>query len=305
MIRFLLSRLARAAIVLVGLVTATFFLSRAFSDPARLMLPLTAPDSAYQQLRHQLGLDKPLPAQFFSYIGDLLHGNLGVSYWQGVPALNLVLDAVPATLVLAFGAIGVAVLVGGTIGTIAGVRPHSRLGQLASVMSAAAVAIPDFWLGILLVIVFAVELHWLPTSGYGSWQHAILPIVTLSLRPMGRLAQVLSESVSDEMSTDYARAARARGAMTHRIVSRHVLKNVFGVAITIIGFDFIAIFTGYAIGVETVFDWPGVGKLAVDAVFNRDVVLVSAIVLFTGTLVVVTNAIVDGVQAVVDRRVAD
>jgi peptide/nickel transport system permease protein len=121
---------------------------------------------------------------------------------------------------------------------------------------------------------------------------------------MGRLAQVLRDSVADEMAKDYVRAARAKGATTLRVVSRHVFKNVSGVALSIIGFDFVAIFTGYAIGVETVFDWPGVGKLAVDAVFNRDVVLVSAIVLFTGTLVVVANAIVDAVHALIDKRVA-
>jgi peptide/nickel transport system permease protein len=302
--RFILSRLLRAVVVMAGLITFTFFLSRAFSDPARLMLPLTAPEEAYVALRHELGLDQPLLTQFWQYLGDLAHGDLGTSYWQGVPALDLVIDRVPATFVLAFGAIGVAMLVGGTIGTIAGVMPESRIGRLANVLSAAAVAVPDFWLGIILIILFAVELQWLPTSGYGDLQHAILPVLTLSLRPMGRLAQVMRDSVAEEMSNDYVRAARAKGATTQRVVSRHVLKNVFGVAISIIGFDFVAIFTGYAIGVETVFDWPGVGKLAVDAVFNRDVVLVSAIVLFTGALVVVVNAIVDAVQALVDKRVA-
>lgn len=304
MTRFVLGRLARAAIVMAGLITATFFLSRSFADPVRLMLPLTAPDSAYDALRNQLGLNDPMPTQFLHYLGDLSHGDLGTSYWQGVPALDLVLERVPATFVLAFGAIAVAIVVGGTVGTIGGVYPESPLGRLANVLSAAAVAIPDFWLGILLIILFSVKLGWLPTSGYGELQNAILPVLTLSLRPMGRLAQVMRDSVAEEMSKDYVRAARAKGGTTGHVVVHHVLKNVFGVALSIVGFDFVAIFTGYAIGVETVFEWPGIGKLAVDAVFNRDVVLVSAIVLFTGALVVVANAVVDAVQALVDRRVA-
>jgi len=304
MIRFVVVRLTRAVVVVFGLVVVTFFLSRAVSDPVNIMLPLTASEADRQRVREQLGLTKPLMEQFFSYIGGLLHGDFGNSIWQSGAALPIVLHHLQPSVLLASTAIFLAMLIGLPLGFLGGVRPGSWMDRLSSVASAGSVAIPDFWLGIMLILLFSVEWRLLPTSGYGGIKHLILPAVTLSLRPAGRLARVTREAVLEEMSKRYVLAARARGLTMRQVLTRHVLKNTAIAVTTVLGYDFLFVFTGYAAVVEIVFDWPGVGRLAVEATLNQDVVLVSAIVVVSGLLIAVVNMLMDIGHAAIDRRAA-
>jgi len=304
MTRYLIGRLGRTILVVLGLVTVTFFLSRSVSDPVQLMLPLSATPEDHARLRTELGLDEPLPAQFVTYLGDLAQGDMGVSIWQGTPTLPLVLERLPASLKLAAASVALAILVGLPIGVLGGMRPGSWMDKASTISSSLSLAVPDFWLGILLIYLFSVQLPWLPTSGYGGINFMVLPVIALSLRPGGRLARVAREAVKNEMSKPYVVAAEAKGLRATRLMMRHVIKNILVVVVTVVGYDFLFVFTGYAIGVETVFDWPGVGRLAVQATLNQDLTLISTIVIVTGVLIAVVNMLLDLLAATIDRRIS-
>jgi peptide/nickel transport system permease protein len=302
---FLARRTGRAVIVVLGVTILTFLLGRAFSDPAQIMLPITASPADLDRLRDQLGLDEPLLTQFWTFITGAVQGDMGISYWQNVPAMELALSRVPATFVLAIGSIGAACVLGIPLGLLAGRRPGSWLDRVITAISGTGVAVPDFWLAILLIIIFSVQLDLLPTSGYGGISHAILPIAALTLRPMGRLAQITREATRTEFTKQYVQVARAKGLNETAIVRRHVVKNILPILITMMSFDFLFVFTGWAASVETVFGWPGLGKLAVDATTNQDLTLMSAIVVLTGALIAVVNMLVDTANAAIDRRMRD
>lgn len=302
--RFLLSRVVRSAILLLALVSVVFILTRTFADPARLMLPLNAPRSDYIRLREQLGLDEPLWAQLVDFLLSALQGDFGRSVWLQADAFSVVLQRVPATMQLAFAAIAVALLFGVALGIAGGMRPNSRLDTMVQSTSSAAVAIPDFWLGIMLILLFAVEFRIFPTSGKGGLASLVLPAVSLSLRPLGRSARLVREQVAAEMSKRYVTTARAKGMTEGQVLRRHVLKNIMPVALTVLAYDFVFIFTGYAAYVETVFDWPGMGKLAVEAVMHQDINLVAAVVFVAGIVVALVNTATDISHAWIDKRVS-
>lgn len=304
MAKYLARRLARTGLVLFGLITLTFALSRTIADPVQLMLPITASQESRDRLTTQLGLDRPLIHQYVDYIGGILRGDFGESIWQQQPALGVVMNRLPATIMLASSTLLLAVTVGLPLGFVGGMRPGSWADRMASTLASVAVSIPDFWFAIVLITVFAVRLHWLPTSGYGDWTYLVLPTLALGLRPAGRLAGVTREAVAGEMQRRYVTAARAKGMRRNAILRQHVLKNVMNPCLTIAGYDFVFVFTGYAVGVETVFDWPGVGRLAVQATLQHDVTLLSAAVVVTGTLIALVNMALDVIQAAIDRRVA-
>jgi peptide/nickel transport system permease protein len=302
-LRYIARRVLRGVSVVIGLIVVTFFLSRAVADPANAILPPGASQEQRDRVTEQLGLDRPLMTQFVDYMGDVVRGDFGESIWLGQPALDVVLDRLPASLLLASVAVGVALLVGLLLGLAAGLRPGSLVDRIVLVISAGSVAIPDFWLGIVLILVFAVNLGWFPTSGFEGAEWVVLPAAALAVPATGRLARVIRESVLDEMGKPYVVAARARGLRTGGVVRRHVLKNISIAISTVAGYDFLFMFTGYAIGVEVVFNWPGVGRLAVDASLHDDVTLVSSIVLILGIIVAVGNTLIDVLHAGIDRRV--
>jgi peptide/nickel transport system permease protein len=302
MLHFLAPRLLRTLLVIVGVVTVTFFLTRTFSDPVNLILPVSATDEQRATLRHQLELDRPVIDQYVNYVGDAVHGDFGESVWQRRPALEPVLDALPASIYLASVSIALVILVAMPLGVIAGMRPGSWPDRAVSAVSTVGISAPDFWVGLILIVIFAVTLGWLPTSGYGGPQYVLLPAIALALPLGGRLVNVVREAVAAEMSKRYVLAARAKGMTMPRVMTRHVLKNVIPVSLTMVGYDFAFIFTGNALGVETVFGWPGMGRLAVQATLQEDVILVSAVVIVTGLIIALVNMAIDIVVAAVDRR---
>jgi peptide/nickel transport system permease protein len=306
--RFVLRRLGRTALVLIPLIVITFFLTRALSDPVALILGGRASLGDREQLNHALGLDRPLLEQFWNYLVDMAHGDLGISVAQGQPAVDLIGNRLPASLLLAGSAMLLATVIGLTLGVLGGLRPGSLVDRLTIGVSAFSLAVPDFWLALVLIIVFAVNLHWFPTGGYAGFtevSHLVLPAVTASLLPAGRLSRVVRDSVAEEMTKGYVVAARARGLRTAQILRRHVLKNVTVPTVTLVGYDFLLMFTGYIAAVEVVFGWPGLGRLAVEASLDQDTVLLSAIVVVTGAVVGVGNVVLDTFSAAVDRRMSE
>lgn len=301
MVQTVFNRLARVGLVMAALVTLTFLMTRAFADPVMLILGEHYTEAAAAGLRASMGLDKPLYLQFVDYVWRLLQGDLGLSTWQRRPAGEIILSRLYPTFSLAAAAAALALLAGLLGGLVAGTRPGSRTDRALSVSSAACLSAPDFWIGIMLILFVAVNVRLLPTSGYGGAAHYILPALTLALKPAARLMQVTRDSVINELRKDYVVAARARGMTAPAVLRRHVLKNVTVPATTIIGYDTIMMLAGFA-SVEVVFNWPGIGNLAIQAVLNQDVVLVSAIVIVTGLVVTLGNALIDVGHTYVDRR---
>jgi peptide/nickel transport system permease protein len=307
LVTYFLRRAGRALIVVVGLIVVTFFLTRAIAEPVNVILGPDASQEQRDRIEHQLGLDQSLPKQFVDYIGNAVQGDFGESISQGRPALGIIVDRLPASLLLAGVAIILATILGLILGILGGLRPGSWIDRITITTSAVSVAVPDFWLGLMFIIIFSVNLGWFPTGGYGGFtdlSYVILPAVTLALLPAGRLARVARESVAEEMGKQYVVAARARGLTTAQIARRHVLKNVAVPTSTVIGYDFLVLFAGYAASLEVVFGWPGVGRLAIEATLRQDVVLVSALVVVTGLIVGIGNIVLDMFHAAIDRRVS-
>jgi ABC-type dipeptide/oligopeptide/nickel transport system permease component len=303
MVQMILNRFLRALLVMAALVVLTFVMSRAFADPVALILGDHYTEEGAQALRASMGLDKPLPQQFVDYIVALAHGDLGLSTWQRRPAVEIVASRIVPTFLLAITACLLAATVGLVSGFLAGTRPGSRLDRGISVTSAVCISAPDFWIGIMLILFLAVNIKALPTSGYGGPVHFILPALTLALKPAARLMQVTRDSVIGELRKDYVVAAQARGMTRMEVLRRQVLKNVTVPTTTLIGYDAIMMMAGFA-SVEVVFNWPGIGNLAIQAVLNQDVVLVSAIVIVTGLIVTVGNALIDVGHLYIDRRLS-
>jgi len=300
--QFILRRVGQTILVLFCVATLTFFLVRLTGDPVQAMLPPEATLAQEQSLRQALGLDRPLFVQYLSYLSGILHLDFGQSLFFHQPAFSLIVERLPATIELGAGALVFALLVAIPAGIIAAVKRGSAADS--SVVAAVLVgqSTPAFFVGIILILVFAVNLHWLPASGRGGFDHLILPAITLGLYSMAMIARLLRSSLIDVLSEDYIRTARSKGLSRWQVIRDHGLQNAALPVVTIIGLE-IGSLLGGAILTEQVFSWPGVGRLTVEAITNRDFPLMQAIVLFLSVIFVVTNLIVDIAYAFLDPRV--
>jgi len=280
------------AVVLWGISTIAFLLLHLSGDPAALLLTPDAPPGAAAILRHTMGLDAPLPVQYARFMRGVLRGDFGVSLRQQLPALRLVIERLPATVELAMTAILVAMAVGVPLGTLAALRRGTLRETGLLVVALFGQSVPDFWLALMLILVFGVMLNVLPVSGRGGVTHLILPAVTLSVEPMARIARALRSSLLDELHRDYTRTARSKGLAEFAVITRHVLRNAAIPVATLIGLDFGRLLGG-AVIVETVFAWPGVGRLAVNAVLERDFPVVQTAVVVVGVGFVLVNFLLD------------
>ena len=301
--RFVVRRIAQGLLVVVGVTIMVFIFTRMVGDPAKTMLPLSASPEERAAFRHELGLDQPLAQQFADYIGDLASGDFGTSVWQRRPAIEAVLDALPNTLQLVLLAIAIAVLFGVPLGVLAALRPGGALDRTAVVLSLAGLSIPQFWLGLLLIIAFSVTLNALPTAGMGTPAHLILPTLTLAFPALGRIAMIVRSSMIDELNQQYVKTAKAKGMPRARVVGIHALRNASIPALTLTGWELIRALAGYSVVVETVFAWPGVGFLADQALNNQDLILLQAIVFVVAVMVVVINVVIDVLYRAVDPRI--
>ncbi len=303
MLRFLLRRLLLTIPVLLGVATLVFSLIHLIpGDPAQAMLGETASPDDVEELRHRLGLDRPLLTQYAAFLGGLVQGDLGMSLRTREPVATMIADRVPATAELAFAAMLVAVAVALPLGVAAAVWRGTAIDHGAMTASLLAVSIPNFWLGPLLALFLSVELGWLPISGRGTWAHLVLPAVSLGAALAAMLARMTRATVLEELREPYVQAARARGVSRTRAVLRHALRNSLIPIVTIIGLQFGAVLTG-AVITETVFAWPGVGRLLVQSIGFRDYPMVQGCILLIALVYVGVNLLTDLVYGALDPRI--
>lgn len=302
LLRAVLIRIGTALLVLLCTATVSFFLVRLSGDPVKLLLPPDATAKQESVLRASLGLDKPLITQYLDYIWGLLHFDFGNSISYNEPVGHVLADRLPATLELAAAALVVTLVIAVPAGIVAAMRRGraSDRGIMTGVLLGQST--PPFWVGILLILVFAVGLHALPASGYGTFANLVLPAVTLSVYSIAVVARLLRSSLIDVLSSDHIRTARAKGFGPVKTVLTHGLRNASLPVVTVVGLE-VGSLLGGAILTEQVFSWPGVGQLTIEAISNRDFPLVQATVLFFATTFVVVNLLVDLSYSLLDPRV--
>ncbi|WP_020659180.1 ABC transporter permease [Amycolatopsis benzoatilytica] len=296
------TKVATAVIVLFFVATAAFFLVRLSGDPVKLILPPDATAHQEATLRASLGLDRPLLTQYLDYLGGLPRLHLGTSLVYDQPVAEVLFSRVPATLELAGAALLIALLIAVPAGTYAATR-RGRAGD-SGVMTGVLIgqSTPPFWVGILLILVFAVQWQVLPASGYGGLEHLILPAITLAVYSVAVIARLLRSSLIDVLGSDFIRTARANGLGTGGVVLSHGLRNAALPVVTVVGLE-VGTLLGGAILTEQVFSWPGLGRLTVEAIQNRDFPLVQAAVLLFAATFVVVNLLVDLSYTLLDPRV--
>jgi peptide/nickel transport system permease protein len=300
---YLLQRSIQMLIVVLGVVTVTFFAVRLVpGDPARMMEPPGTPESVLKLTRQQLGTDKPIPTQYVTFLGDLLRGDLGTSFRGGRPVTGVVLDALPHTIALGAVSMIVATLLSFVIGMAAALRPNGWFDRVALVFVAVAQATPSFWLGVILVLVFAIGLRWLPAIGMQGPQSFVLPVATLALSLMPLLIRAVRQGFIETMGEGFVRAGRARGLSERRIRNVHVMKVAALPLVTLIGLQ-----AGYVLGgaivVESIFNWPGIGNLALQALQQRDFPLIQGTVVVIAVVFTLVNFLVDLTYMALDPRV--
>ncbi len=331
MVTYIARRLALAIPTLFGISLIVFLmLHTAGGDPAELKLGLRADPESVARLRHEMGLDRPLAVQYGDFLAHALRGDFGRSYRSNAPVAEEIFARFPATVELAVAAMLIALVIGLTAGTIAATRRHSFFDYSSTLAALIGVSIPTFWLGIILIIVFGLWLQWLPLSGRvnprlgadpsasflvarslldGNWTifkdalaHLVLPAVTLAGWPAAIIARMTRASLIEAMGQDYVRTARAKGLTERRVIRGHAFRNAMIPVVTVVGLEFGALLGG-AVVTETVFAWPGVGKLTIDSITARDYQVTQGIVLLLGVIFVTLNLLIDLFYAVLDPRI--
>lgn len=301
MLRYFAIRLGRAAITIALVVTFAFVVLRLSGDPAQIILGPEAPPEAIAAFRAAWGLDDPLWLQYFHYFGAIAQGELGRSMRDGRSAIELVLERIPITLALTLPALAIKLCVGVPAGIYAALHRGSLADRMVMMLSVAGFTIPSFVLGLTLVLVFAVKLGWLPSGGQESWRHAILPVLTLGIGGAAVLARFTRSAMLEVLGQPFIRTASAKGVPWRDVIIGHALPNAAIPTVTIIGFMIGTLIAG-AVVVESVFSWPGVGRLLVVAVANRDLAVVQCILLLVAATMVSSNLIVDFLYGFLDPR---
>jgi len=300
---YVVRRLWQSALTLVGVSVLVFVILRVVpGDPAKMLLPEGAPQSAIEELNRQLGLQEPLYVQYGLFVQSVFRGEFGQSFQYRAPALQVVTERLMATVQLALAAMLITVGVGVSLGIVAAVRRGTGYDYASTVLAVLGQSLPNFWLGIMLILLFGVALRWLPTSGFESWRHLILPAVTLAAFPMALVARLTRSSMLEILGRDFIRTGRAKGLAERAVILRHALRNAAVPLLTVLGLQ-IGTLLGGAVITESVFAWPGMGKLVVDAIFFRDFPVVQTVLILSATLFVVINLLVDLLYTVIDPRI--
>jgi peptide/nickel transport system permease protein len=295
-------RTLHSVLSLIGLIVLVFFLVRLTGDPTNLFLPLDASVEARQVFRERHGYDQPLIVQFGRYVEGLARLDFGESIRQRRPAVDIALEAFPTTLRLAFLTMVIVVSLALVIGALAAYRPRGLFDRISSVTTLAGASAPEFWIAIMGILLFAVALRWLPTSGTGTAWHWVLPIAVLVIRPFGLLVQVVRGAMITALASAYVKTARAKGVRERAVIFVHALRNAMLPIVTVAGDQATAIVNG-AVVVETIFGFPGIGKLMIDGVLQRDFAVVQAAVLVTAVAIFLMNILIDVAYAMLDPRI--
>lgn len=301
--KFILQRVLQGVIVVVGVVLVVFVVTRLVGDPVSLMLPLEASPEERAAFEASLGLDQPLLVQLAEFSQNAIRLDFGKSLWQDRPAFDVIKETLPRTLILVVLSLVVAVVISIPVGIWASLRPGSWLDRTLVGGSLIGLSVPQFWLGIMLILLFGVELKWLPTSGIGTWKHLILPTVALALPAIGRLVMMVRSTMIDELHAPYVETSQAKGMPRWRTVFMHAFRNASIPVVTLIGWEFIRAIAGYTVVVETVFAWPGIGFMSIQAIKFQDLILLQAIVFVVAILVVVINTAMDFIYMGIDPRI--
>ena len=300
---YVLRRLWQSAVTLLGVSVFVFVILRVLpGDPAKMLLPEGAPQSAVDELNRHLGLREPLHVQYGIFLRSVFRGDFGQSFQYRAPALSVVVERLPATAQLTLAAMILTVFFGVTIGIIAAVRRGTAYDYAGTAFAVLGQSLPNFWLGIMLILLFGVALRWLPTSGFEGWRHLVLPGVTLAAFPTALVARLTRSSMLEILNKEFVRTGRAKGLGERRVVLHHALRNAAIPVLTVIGLQ-IGTLLGGAVITESVFAWPGMGKLIVDAIFFRDFPVVQTVLIFAATVFVVINLVVDLLYTVIDPRI--
>ncbi len=311
MANFLLRRLLTTLLVLLGVSFIVFMIIHMVpGDPVRIMLGLQADQAKVEEIRRMMGFDRPLIVQYGDWLWSALHGDLGESFITGASVGQAVVERLPATMSLALAALIIALIIALPAGVISALRPGSLIDYVAMFFSQVGVSLPDFWLGILLILIFSLGLGWLPPSGYaspledfGDWlRHLILPAMTVGLITASILTRFIRSAVLEVLHQNYVRTARAKGLPERRVINRHVMLNAAIPIVTIVGLQMASLLGGIII-VEVIFAWPGLGRLALDAVVRRDYPMVQGAVLLVALTFAVVNVLVDLLYAYLDPRI--
>jgi peptide/nickel transport system permease protein len=299
---FLATRLARALVAVWLVSTVVFVVMRLSGDPVPLLLPPDAPRSEYERVARELGTDRPLPVQYGVFLGNALRGDFGRSIHFREPAARVVVGYLPATAELGLTAFALALLIAIPIGLLSAVRRNSLVDQAAMAVALVGQSAPTFFVGILLILIVSLKAGWLPTSGRGDWTHLVLPAVTLGAFAMASIARLTRSAMLEVLRADYVRTARAKGLREQVVVIKHALRNAAIPIVTITGLQFGTLLGG-AVVTETVFAWPGIGRLAIQSIYNRDYPVVQCVVFLSALLFIVINLTVELIYGVLDPRV--
>ena len=299
---YVIRRLARTLIALWGVSTIVFCVLRLSGDPAVLLLPQEASVEDVLRLRQDLGLDDPFLVQYLRFLGSSMLGDFGESLRHKEPAMALVVSHLWATIELSLAAFGIALLVAVPIGILAAVKPNSLYDHAVLTLALLGQSAPTFWIGIMLILTFGLGLRWFPIGGRGSWSHLVLPAITLGAFAMASIARLTRSAMLEVIRLDYVNTARAKGLRESRVIWKHALKNAAIPVVTIMGLQFGALLGG-AVVTETVFSWPGIGRLAIQGIYNRDYPVVQATVFIAAVFFVGINCVVDLLYTILDPRI--
>ena len=302
MLRYFLQRLLQGVVSVIGASIVIFVISRLSGDPIVLLLPTEAPPALIEQVRRDMGLAEPVWRQYLIFAGKALQGDFGQSYRWQQPALQLVLARLPATIELALAALLFSITLAVPFGVLSAVHRGSWVDKLGKGFAMLGQAMPNFWVGLLLILVFSIELNWLPAYGTGGPANLIMPAIALGWYPVAAQTRIVRSAMLDVLDSDYIRMGRAVGAPEWVLVWKYALRNAAIPLVTILGVYFASMLGG-AFVVETIFAWPGVGRTVVEAVFSRDFPVVQAGVLLTSVLFVLSNLLVDLSYGLIDPRI--
>ncbi|CAM3658516.1 ABC transporter permease [Marinicrinis lubricantis] len=295
-------RIVQALVSLIGVATIVFFILRLTGDPVLLMAPQNATAEDIERLREALGLDQPLGVQYIDYLGQIFTGDLGRSYIQNLPVIDIIMERLPYTIDLAVSAFILTVVIGIPIGMLTAIYKGTWVEKVCMPIILIGQSMPAFWTGILLIMLVSVQLRWLPSSGADGLQSLILPAITLASLSIATVARMTRSSILEQLGQDYVRTARSKGVGTPRLLFRHLLRNSCIPIITVLGLEFANLLGGSVI-TETIFAWPGLGQLTIQSIQARDFPLIQAVVLLGAAFYIVVNLITDSIYAWVDPRI--